>query len=246
MITIYYNAIECHYGQASPKNLDTIRSALSWLCLLERAPVGSQISISRRIWDGDTFCLLPLAPVDWSRSCWRKMLNHGIVASFDNSMPDRPLLKTVPHVMFLIPAVINPLQVDDGLILAGFYSAMVPITMQSDGYIRWHFEMKEAQGPGLRVVDMQSFRHRWYQTLDLQLLVTSPAYIGWSAEGSLLLGTDQHSHSTTWASRTAGSQSWQLSQMNLKISIQIPHGVTVAGSATFFPCEGRSCVRRHQ
>lgn len=228
MITYRPEYIECLYASMTTANLNTLKAALSWLVMLRRTPVTNQISMSWGGWERDIFGLLPLVPANWSRSCWTKMFDTGIVASlldlgdcdgcddddddddddFDESeflnglsqlLPERPLLKTGPDVMSLLAGVTRPVQVEGGYILCGRYSAVVPVVRQADGSVLWHYEMKEAQGPELRVDDLESLRGEWYQTFDLDLLINAPALIGWSREGELLIGTDKHTHNTTWA-----------------------------------------------
>lgn len=114
-------------------------------------------------------------------------------------IPGRPLLKTGPDIMSLLAGVTRPVQVEDGYILCGAYSAMVPVERQADGSVLWHYERKEAHGAELQVDDLESLRSEWYQTLDLDFLINVPAHIGWSMEGELLIDTDKHIYNTTWA-----------------------------------------------
>lgn len=237
VITYRPEYIECLYGSMTTANLVTLKAALSWLVMHRRTPVANQISISWGAWEKDVFVLLPLVPVDWPQSCWWKMLDSGIVTSlieldyYDDCsndddhddvdiseiydhlralIPQRPLLKTTPDVMSLLAGVTRPVQVGQGYILCGPYSAMIPITRQDDGSILWHYERKEAQGPELRVDDLESLKSEWYQTFDLDFLINASAHIGWSREGGLLLGTDQHTHKTAWSRRARRSPPIQI------------------------------------
>lgn len=242
MITYRPEYIECLYASMTTANLNTLKAALSWLVMLRRTPVANQLSMSWGAWERDVFGLLPLVPADWSQSCWTKMLDTGIVASlldlgdcegcdddyddedFDESeffiglsqlLSERPLLKTRPDAMSLLAGVTRPVQVEEGYILCGAYSAMVPVERQADGPIVWHYERKESRGAELQVDDLESLRGEWYQTFDLDLLITAPAHIGWSREGELLLGTDQHTHNTTWAPKPEKPEAPYYYSMNL-------------------------------
>lgn len=141
----YENAMECFYRERSLK-IPTLSSLLSWLCLLKRTPVANQnqVSISRGTRDE-----IPFASCHWSELAavggrclptptllpWKTQSQTAVYSS--QASYDVPPLYREPFR-----------RVGQGLILHGGHSAMVPIERLPDGSVRWHFGVKEAQGPG--------------------------------------------------------------------------------------------------
>lgn len=136
------------------------------------------MSVSKGVWQEEKFTLLPLTPVSWDQACWRKLFCHGIVATFETSIPDAPLLRAPMHVLYFLRGVNYAIQVDKGLIFHGVFSALVPAMRLADGSIRWHVEIDPSRNDFLYVSQMESLRRPWFRTLDLELLKSAPAVVG--------------------------------------------------------------------
>lgn len=221
------------------KSVEDLKSSLSWISLVKRDPIENQISVSRGVWQEEKFTLLPLTPVSWDQACWRKLFCHGIVATFETSIPDAPLLRAPMHVLYFLTGVNYAIQVDKGLILHGVFSALVPVMRLADGSIRWHVEIDPSRNDFLYVSQMESLRRPWFRTLDLELLKSAPAVVGWSPEASLMLGTSFPPDST-WSPPHGSTRTWQVSQFNLQLAVQIPQHLSLTGSAVISRLENRT------
>lgn len=179
-IEISEQHLKCSYDTDDLKLVSSFKSSLSWICLLKRNEVKDRISVSRGYWDCDRFFLEEeMLPVDWSGSCWIDTLQHGIIASLDLSIPRTPLLSTTFPIAFQLAAVSTPSRCENGWYFFGGMTALVPVEKRADGTILWHFE--SAEDNVLARSRLQSLKGRWYQTANLDELVSSPALIGWSA-----------------------------------------------------------------
>lgn len=171
--------LKCSYATKAPDFLSTLTSTLSWICLVTRNEIENHIALCTGYWLGDTFHLCPMEITGWSCS-WTKTFNHAVVACLDHTVPENPLLLASFPIAHQLAAVHKPIQVDQGLIYHGGFTALVPIKMRSDGSVLWKFKISDSL---LMVHNIKCMKKRWYQrrswyqTLDLDALQSAPALI---------------------------------------------------------------------
>lgn len=133
---IYYrDSMECVFERLDPESVENLKSTLAWVCLLLRCPVDNELCISQGRWSHNKFTLHPLRPVDWRQSCFKKLFIHGIVATFEESIPQRPVLSAPMPIIFLLTGVNYAVPVGEGIIFHGVFSAMIPMRKLPGGSI---------------------------------------------------------------------------------------------------------------
>lgn len=125
--------------------------------------------------------------------CWTGLFNTGIIAC-------RPIERQwgagleIPFEMLLdLSGVENVYQVEGGIILVGFFTALVPISRdEATNSIQWHFEeIDGSSGELLKPHSLPSVLRDWYKSQDVNMLRTSKCFVGWFARANILLGTRQ-------------------------------------------------------
>ena len=230
-LTYSSGSLKCAFDSLQSDQLEKLKYALAWVALIIRLPLDNELCVSQGDWNDEKFSLLPLRPVDWHECCFRPLFVHGIVATFEQIIPRRPLLKAPLPVIYSLTGVNYPVQVKGGFVLHGVFSVMVPTRKLDDGSIIWHVEINAQRNSILLISQVRSLKRRWYKTLDLRSLLEAPAFLGWAASGSLHLGTI-YPPPMAWPIRY-DMQAWRLEQANLQVSASIPKSITLAASSTY-------------
>jgi hypothetical protein len=125
--------------------------------------------------------------------CWKRLFNSGIVAFHPLGRRWGAGLKLSFDMMLHLSGVENIYHIDGGIILLGFFTALVPISYDEDtNIVQWHFEEVSGLSEGLlKPCSLRSVRGKWYQTQDIDLLRSSRCFLGWFARANILLGTRQ-------------------------------------------------------
>lgn len=63
-----------------------------------------------------------------------------MIASFDDKIPNSPLMLTSFSLAYQLAGVHAPIYVNEGIIYHGGMTALVPVQRRPDGKILWHFE----------------------------------------------------------------------------------------------------------
>lgn len=125
--------------------------------------------------------------------CWTGLFRSGIIAF-------RPLERQwgagleIPFEMLLeLSGVENVYHIEGGIILMGFFTALVPISRdEATNSIQWHFEEVDGLlGELLKPYSLPSVLRDWYKSQDINTLRTSRCFVGWFARANILLGTRQ-------------------------------------------------------
>ncbi|KAG9565582.1 hypothetical protein KCU71_g5193, partial [Aureobasidium melanogenum] len=112
------------------------------------------------------FGLLPLEPLEIHQAnCWTALFEAGVVA--ETTCSEGPELEGIEMSFDLMTALAavetyHYLQHSDttgGLILLGFFTALVPVSFHQSGVIQWHFEYSETDI--LRPMDLESTQKPW-------------------------------------------------------------------------------------
>lgn len=225
------DSMKCVFESLDPESVEMLKSTLTWICLLFRCPVDNELCVSRGQWNDKKFTLLPLRPVDWRQSCFKKLFIHGIVATIEESIPRHPVLSATMPIMFLLTGVNYAIPVGEGIIFYGVFSAMIPMRKLSDGSILWHVENDQTRSSNLRVSQIQALKRPWYKTKDVNFLQQAPALLGWCADGVFHLGCT-YPPPMTWSVPT-DTQAWEHIQTNMQLSVPLIKYLTTAISATF-------------
>lgn len=228
--------LRCVFENLRADQLEKLKHALAWVALLIRLPLENKLCVSRGHWDDSKFSLLPLCPVDWNECCFRPLFDHGIVATSEQIIPIRPLLRAALPVLYQLTGVNYPVKVKQGFILHGVFSVMVPVKKTDDGIV-WHVELNRERTSMLHISEVECLKKPWHQTLDLKGLLEAPALLGWAESGTLHLGT-VYPPPITWSIPT-DLHAWNFDQLNLQGSIQIPNHLTLAISGSFHRLSNR-------
>ena len=142
-----------------------------------------------------SFSLDPLVelPADSSRpdsQCWRDLFRSGVVASHTLDWRSGSGMKMSFEMMVQLAAVENYYKIDEGIILHGFSTALVPVSYDPEmGAIKWHFESIKQEGQLLSPHQLESIRKPWYRTIDINELSQRTCFVGWSAKANVVLGS---------------------------------------------------------
>lgn len=125
--------------------------------------------------------------------CWASLFRSGIVAFHSLRLQWGPGLKISFDMMIHLSGVENVYHIDGGIILIGFFTALVPISYDEDiKMVRWHFEEVNPSKGLLRPCSISSVRFgKWYKTEDVKILRSSRCSLGWFERANILLGTRQ-------------------------------------------------------
>lgn len=131
--------------------------------------------------------------LDPQAKCWTRLFRSGIVAFHPLERQWGAGLE-IPFDMLLdLSGVENVYQIEGGIILAGFFTALVPVSRdEATNSVQWHFEeVDRSSGELLRPFSLPSVRGDWYKSQDLDMFRTSKCFVGWFARANILLGTRQ-------------------------------------------------------
>ncbi|GKZ37639.1 hypothetical protein AbraIFM66950_009288 [Aspergillus brasiliensis] len=203
-----------------------------WLCLTFRAPKnGSHLIVSTGSFEGRSFKMRD--DVVLSATCWSKLFHSAVVTVMpDQKPPASGLLKLSFEALLQLAAVEYPVQIDTGLVLMGYSTALVPVELGSKGQVIWHVEIatddKQLQKHGL-----QATRGPWLQRLSLEELHTTEALLGWCASAQVRLGSDSLDPHVTWSDAKVKSTTWRWRGANLQLLAQSASPIQIGAQAGF-------------
>lgn len=123
--------------------------------------------------------------------CWTQLFTSGIIAFRQSERAWGYGLEISFDRMLHLCAVENSYHLDGGIVLHGFFTALVPISYDKPNKsIQWHFEsVEESCGDFLSPRDLLSTQQDWFKTTDLSLLRASRCFVGWFEHSNIMLGT---------------------------------------------------------
>lgn len=98
-------SLKCAFDNLQSDQLEKLKYALAGVDLLICLPLNHELHVSQGDWDDDKFSLLPLRPVDWHECCFRPLFIHRIIATFQQIIPRRPLLRAPLPVLYSLTGV---------------------------------------------------------------------------------------------------------------------------------------------
>lgn len=182
-----------HIKITSATHLDSIKDLLTWLCLAIRDPLPGKISISQGESISNAFFLRRLEPISKEKNstgCWHHLFESAVVAEPPRITHPSPeyWLDLSFELMIQLAAVEYQLMVDGGIILMGYSTALVPVSMIDDNHMLWHLEVAKHDAQ-LRVDELGAIKSHWLQVGSIHKLREKTALVGWCPEATVLLGT---------------------------------------------------------
>ncbi|KAH7375150.1 hypothetical protein B0T11DRAFT_292884 [Plectosphaerella cucumerina] len=193
-----------------------LESALRWLCAAVRRPPaagsstpmieGQPQGYENFVWstvkeepstvkeDEAYYDLFPWSPAPpHSRppnpSCWTDLFAKGVIMESSISRTWGQGLETSFSAMVTLAGVENIYQINGGIILLGFFTALVPISRHEEtNSIQWHLETSES---GIDPRHLECTNGDWFRTTDIDTLKEARCFIGWFEKAHVMLGTRQ-------------------------------------------------------
>ena len=146
------------------------------------------------------FCLHlpPLEPLDDSDLCWMPLFTNSVLAT---QFPARTRKEGIgldipPTIMATLAGIVMVADFQDGLILKGLSSALVPVRECDDGTaIQWHLFHTNAADGALDLTDPKSGKTiEVLKVKDYSTLLEKKAYLGWCKHAKILLGTQESNY----------------------------------------------------
>jgi hypothetical protein len=172
--------------------------------------------------------------------CWTQLFEACFVGVYrppgeHHQKPRGKGLRTTFEIMLSLAGIEDQIVYDDGIVLVGFSSALVPISLTDDGSVQWHLVVQESDSRLRSLRDQQGFweclpeprlRHTPLESLK------GDAYLGWCESVRIRLGNDDMplprrsnlpSVANTWVLKQKGIQLGAQSGWPgpLQLSIQI-------------------------
>jgi hypothetical protein len=210
---LLYHSIVRHASQTSivlhcdgeSSAMAEIADALAWACTALRRGTKGVHSFSelvlhaRSVWPTDNYLLLTLPaldnisfPKDKTESlCWTHLFDSMVITRCPIKRAWGIGLGISFERMVHLAAVENYYRVDEGIVLLGFFTALIPISIDPSGNnMQWHLEYVEnTDGKYLRPADLESTKGEWYKSTDTDIFQKSRCYLGWCNNANILLGT---------------------------------------------------------
>ncbi|WYZ44174.1 hypothetical protein EsH8_VII_000610 [Colletotrichum jinshuiense] len=124
-------------------------------------------------------------------SCWAKLFRTGIIAWHHLQRDWGKGLELSFELMVHLSTVENYCQLENGTILHGFMTALIPVKWEEKRRrIQWHFEVVENPLDGfLRPAELQATKQSWVKLQDYSKLSDFQCFVGWFDMAHILLGT---------------------------------------------------------
>ncbi|KAJ5718190.1 hypothetical protein N7488_003836 [Penicillium malachiteum] len=109
-------------------------------------------------------------------TCWRGLFNSMIVTDDDPQGPCRGLELDF-NILIQLSAVEYHIEIDSGLILMGYSTALIHVKETDDGMILWHLEIASHESQ-FKVSDLKPIQGEWLKTQDLEYLQSRKILLG--------------------------------------------------------------------
>ncbi|KAJ5448631.1 hypothetical protein N7445_003452 [Penicillium cf. griseofulvum] len=233
----------------SHKALPDVSRAALWLCLAIRQPQVATLSIStanvKLRCQGKVAlqALKEFKPHNNQAGCWQKLFDSAIIVVEPSTSPISTCwLHLDFDILVQISAVEYAVNVESGLILMGYSSALIPIEAPDSQSMMWHVEICPHDSQ-FKVSEVQALKSAWLKTLDFQQLRSKRARVGWVSATAVLLGTEKLQPTVNWSKAKQKPVRWSWKGANLQaiVSSTAPLQLGLQGGATF---ERLSCTVR--
>ena len=173
-----------------------VTQQLAWMTAVFRVPKYDQLSYSDVILERTQDLEFSLELMDLQKvkasnnSCWHPLFMNSVLArGFDVPKRSAEVGIEVPFdLMVSLACILYPFEYQDGTILRGIESTLVPTT-QHPGAVQWHCISKD-QGSSMPSVDkMMMGVPKWFRTRDFELLRTARTFLGYCSVTEIHLGS---------------------------------------------------------
>ncbi|OJJ08275.1 hypothetical protein ASPVEDRAFT_392968 [Aspergillus versicolor CBS 583.65] len=152
-----------------------------------------------------------------STKCWFDLFEGGLIAVQPDTVlsgRESMFLQADFHLMLQIAAVEYPVLVDEGLVLVGYSTALIPVKLIDDKTILWHLEVAKQESQ-IKIEELSAIKGSWLKFKTLDALKSKRALVGWCGEAITLLGTGQL-QTVQWSNAKIQQTTWSLSGANLQ------------------------------
>ncbi|KAL5323210.1 hypothetical protein ACEPPN_007743 [Leptodophora sp. 'Broadleaf-Isolate-01'] len=135
--------------------------------------------------------------------CWNPLFPHSVIAD-GFPIPKRdniPGLEISFDIMTNLSGVSYPVDHSGGIVLQGLSTMLVPTRLESEDSLQWHF-MAKPRGSRMTLKDIDETCSEIYPATDLSSLQSRRAFLGWSKEANIYLGTKEMNYAGMSFSRT--------------------------------------------
>ncbi len=189
-----------------------------WLSLTFRKPTANTLCLSTCKAGGSCATLRKLSQVDLdSAHCWFHLFESGLIAVQPDTIlsgGESMFLLAEFNLMLRIAAVEYPVLIDEGLVLVGYSTALVPVKLVDDKTILWHLEVANHDSQ-IKMHELSAIKGSWLKFRTLDALKSKRALVGWCGEAITLLGTGQLD-TVQCSNAQIKPTTWSLSGANLQ------------------------------
>lgn len=163
---------------------------------LQKSRTVELVDFQGDVFEHVAFALPPLSPLNIERdNCWIPLFERGIVAESEVSRDrqDPAGIEMSFELMTTLAAVETYHYIQHqgdagGLILLGFFTALVPILLHESGVFQWHFEYTEVDV--LQANDLESTQHPWAFVEKPADLARRRCIVGMWPQANIMLGVE--------------------------------------------------------
>jgi hypothetical protein len=142
------------------------------------------------------------------KMCWNPLFPHSVIAD-GFPIPKRanniPGLEISFDIMANLSGVSYPINYSNGLILQGLTTMLVPTNLEDEDCMQWHF-LSNPKGSRITLQAVDKNFKDWHRTQDLECLQKPRAFLGWSKEANIYLGTQHMDYSRMKCTKAIGPQ----------------------------------------
>ncbi|KAL2820975.1 hypothetical protein BDW59DRAFT_181310 [Aspergillus cavernicola] len=203
---------------------------LMWLRLTLRQPEKGKICLSTYNSDGEATLqeLSPKAGED--TCCWFSLFETAVIAKDPGlELGSDMYLETEFHLMLQLAAVEYPVMIDDGLVLMGYSTALVPMKMIDSQTVLWHLETARHDSQ-LKITELSATKGPWLKTAKLEDLQSKKALLGWCPKAVTLLGTGELG-TVQWSDAKPKLSTWTWNGANLQFIATSTAPIQLGGQA---------------
>ncbi len=221
--------------------------AVIWLCLAFREPPPGGPQVSTGALDGKKLRLSSWQPLNelttvCDNTCWSALFDSAVIVLEPSTRPVWGwTLELTFENMVQLAAVEYPVLVDNGIVLMGYSTALIPVGKNVDQSIVWHLEVA-LHDSQLNISELRVTRGSWLKTHDFAELRSHRNLLGWCGNANLVLGT---MHATVDIKRSDASTKhtlWQWTGANLQLVGQSGGPAQVGGQLGLSFCRKMMAV----
>ncbi|PKY08708.1 hypothetical protein P168DRAFT_301355 [Aspergillus campestris IBT 28561] len=207
-------------GYVSGKEDPQFKDIAVWLCLTFRTPRnGVTVMVSTGSFNGSRFTMSETHMLS-SPACWSQLFENAVVVVMPAEVfPTNGLLKLSFGALLQLAAVEYPVEIESGLVLMGYSTALVPVDINDRGQLR-KSELLATQGS-------------WLQRQTLEELHTAEALLGWCASAQVRLGTDSLEANVGWSDAKVKPTTWRWKGANLQLLAQSAAPIQIGAQVGF-------------